>query len=119
MVCTSARSSLRANTAASSPVGAPTSTRGSVAAGRSMTIGRRSAAASLQPQPAPLEGEVRGMESLTDDIVADVTPWWAVWWRGPPGWLRDPDGKSASREQIYHRGREGDGTRAPTRRGCR
>ena len=74
MVCTSASSSLSANTAASSPVGAPTSTRGSVAAGRSITIGSRSAAASLQPQPAPLDSEVRGMRSLTEDIARLTLP---------------------------------------------
>ena len=47
-------------TPASSAVSAATSTRGSVGRGSPATIGRRSAAESLQPQPAPWEREVRG-----------------------------------------------------------
>src|SRR5436190_21629870 len=58
-VWTSARSSLRRTTAASSAVSAATRTRGSPGRGRPATIGRRSAAESLQPQPAPCEREVR------------------------------------------------------------
>ncbi len=58
-VWTSAMSSLSFTTPASSAVSVATSTRGSVGRGRPATIGRRSAADSLQPQPAPWEREVR------------------------------------------------------------
>ncbi len=56
---TIAISSLRRTTPASSAVSTATSTRGSVGCGSPATIGRRSAADSLQPQPAPWEREVR------------------------------------------------------------
>ncbi len=59
-VCTIARSSVSCTTPASSAVSAATSTRGSLERGSEATIGRRSAADSLQPQPAPCEREVRG-----------------------------------------------------------
>jgi hypothetical protein len=58
-VCTIASSSVSCTTPASSAVSAATSTRGSVGRGRPATIGRRSAADSLQPHPAPWEREVR------------------------------------------------------------
>src|SRR5829696_801227 len=58
-VCTIAMSSLSCTTPASSAVRADTSTRGSVGSGSDARIGRRSAAESLQPQPAPWEREVR------------------------------------------------------------
>src|SRR3954451_13115538 len=58
-VWTSARSSVSRTTPASSAVSAATSTRGSVARGRPAMIGRREAAESVQPQPAPWEREVR------------------------------------------------------------
>ena len=59
-VWTIASSSVSCTTPASSAVSAATSTRGSVGRGSEATIGRRSAADSLQPQPAPWEREVRG-----------------------------------------------------------
>src|SRR5436190_38831 len=52
-VDTSARSSVSRNTAASSPVVAPTSTRGSSSAGRAPRTCPSSTGLSLQPQPAP------------------------------------------------------------------
>src|SRR4051794_41770575 len=58
-VWTSASSSVRRTTPASSAVAVATSTRGSLGWGRPATIGRRSAADSLQPQPAPCEREDR------------------------------------------------------------
>src|SRR3954447_11177990 len=66
-VWTSARSSLRRTTPASSAVSAATSTRGSVGGARPATIGRRSAAESLHPQPAPWEREVRAA------VIADLS----------------------------------------------
>src|SRR5215208_4488644 len=66
-VCTIARSSVSATTPASSAVSAATSTRGSVGRGRPARIGRRSAADSLQPQPAPWEREVRAGGIATYD----------------------------------------------------
>src|SRR3954451_5327936 len=66
-VWTSARSSLRRTTPASSAGSAATSTRGSVGRGSPATIGRRSAAESLQPQPAPWEREVRGTVTRSYD----------------------------------------------------
>src|SRR4051794_2467626 len=62
-----ARSSVSCTTPASSAVSAATSTRGSVGRGRPATIGRRSAADSLQPQPAPWESEVRGTVTRSYD----------------------------------------------------
>ncbi len=59
-VCTIARSSVSWTTPASSAVSVATSTRGSIGRGSPATIGRRSAAESLQPQPAPWDSEVRG-----------------------------------------------------------
>ena len=59
-VCTIASESVSCTTPASSACSAATSTRGSVGRGSPATIGRRSAADSLQPQPAPWEREVRG-----------------------------------------------------------
>src|SRR3954471_3158965 len=66
-VCTIASSSVSCTTPASSAVSAPTSTRGSVGRGSPATIGRRSAADSLQPQPAPWESEVRGTVTRSYD----------------------------------------------------
>src|SRR3954453_6355140 len=65
--CPIAGSSVGWTTPASSAVSAATSTRGSVGRGRPATIGRRSAADSLQPQPAPGEGEVRGTVTRSYD----------------------------------------------------
>jgi hypothetical protein len=59
-VCTIARSAVRRTTPASSDVAVATSTRGSLGAGNPATIGRRSPADSLQPQPAPWLRDVRG-----------------------------------------------------------
>src|SRR3954467_10036258 len=59
-VWTIARSSVSCTTPASSAVSVATSTRGSTGRGSPATIGRRSAAESLQPQPAPWEREARG-----------------------------------------------------------
>src|SRR5689334_2538604 len=59
-VCTSASSGVNCTTPASSARSIPTSTRGSVGRGNPATIGRRSAAESLHPQPAPWLSEVRG-----------------------------------------------------------
>src|ERR1041385_3388537 len=61
-VCTIARSALSWTTPASSAVSAATSTRGSVGRGREATIGRRSAADSLHPHPAPWERDVSGVD---------------------------------------------------------
>src|ERR671922_2784084 len=58
-VCTIARSGPSWTTAASSAVSAATSTHGSEDGGSDATIGRRSAADSLQPHPAPCDREVR------------------------------------------------------------
>ncbi len=58
-VCTIASSGVTSTTPASSDVSVATSTRGSVGRGNPATIGRRSAADSLQPQPAPWLSEVR------------------------------------------------------------
>src|SRR3954447_16566012 len=66
-VCTIASSSVSCTTPASSAVSAATSTRGSDGRGRPATIGRRSAAHSLQPQPAPWESEVRGTVTRSYD----------------------------------------------------
>src|SRR4051794_40425912 len=74
MVWTSARSSVSRNTAASSPVGVPTRSRGSVAAGSVRTIGSRSAAASLHPQPAPEDSEVSGIVA-GDVAMRGGYPW--------------------------------------------
>ncbi len=52
-VCTIASDSVSWTTPASSAVSVATSTRGSVGRASPATIGRRSAADSLQPQPAP------------------------------------------------------------------
>src|SRR5919109_11295 len=57
-VCTIARSGVSCTTPASSDVSAATSTRGSADRGSEATIGRRSAADSLQPHPAPWESDV-------------------------------------------------------------
>ena len=59
-VCTMAISALSRTTPASSDVSVATSTRGSVGRGNAATIGRRSPAESLQPQPAPWLKDVRG-----------------------------------------------------------
>ena len=59
-VCTIATESVRRTTPASSEVSVATSTRGSTGRGSPATIGRRSAADSLHPQPAPWDREVRG-----------------------------------------------------------
>ena len=74
-VWTSARSSVRRTTPASSAVAVATSTRGSLGWGRPATIGRRSAADSLQPQPAPCEREVRagGISRLSCPAVPEYT----------------------------------------------
>src|SRR3954465_4104513 len=62
-----ASSSVSCTTPASSAVSAATSTRGSAGGGSPATIGRRSAADSLQPQPAPWESEVRGTVTRSYD----------------------------------------------------
>jgi hypothetical protein len=59
-VCTIARSGESWTTPAWSDVSAATSTRGSDGRGSDATIGRRSAVESLQPHPAPWEGDVSG-----------------------------------------------------------
>src|SRR3954451_10657386 len=66
-VCTMASSGVSCTTPASSAVSAPTRTRGSVGRGRPATIGRRSAAEGLQPQPAPWESEARGTVTRSHD----------------------------------------------------
>src|SRR3954447_3770307 len=66
-VCTMASESVSATTPASSAVSAATSTRGSVGRGRPATMGRRSAAESLQPHPAPCDREVRGIVTRSYD----------------------------------------------------
>src|SRR4051812_24927556 len=66
-VWTMARSSVSCTTPASSAVSAATSTRGSAGRGRPATIGRRSAADSLQPQLAPWDSEVRGTVTRSYD----------------------------------------------------
>src|SRR5215207_443880 len=74
-VWTSARSSLSRTTPASSAVSVATSTRGSLGRGRPATIGRRSAADSLHPQPAPWDREVRagGISHLGCRAVPEYT----------------------------------------------
>src|SRR6201996_5639127 len=67
-VWTSARSSLSANTAASSPDAEPTSSCGSSDTGNPRTIGRRSAAGSLQPQPAPCDREVSATVAMPASV---------------------------------------------------
>src|SRR3954464_667618 len=73
-VWTSARSALSWTTPASSAVSAATSTRGSPGTGSVATIGRRSAAESLQPQPAPWEREVRAGGIAAYDAAPPVPP---------------------------------------------
>src|SRR3954451_1458205 len=74
-VCTIARSGVSCTTPASSAVSVATSTRGPVGCGRPATIGRRSSAESLQPQPAPWDREVRagGMSRLSCPAVPEYT----------------------------------------------
>src|SRR4029079_12345788 len=74
IVCTSARSSRTRKTAASSPVGVPTSSRGSVAAGSVRTIGSRSAAASLAPHPAPEDSDVSGIAAGAGEAMGRAYP---------------------------------------------
>src|SRR5918911_2194023 len=66
-VWTSASSSVSATTPASSAVSAATSTRGSVGRGTAATMPRRSAADSLQPQPAPCDSEVSAGDTRSYD----------------------------------------------------
>src|SRR4051795_7393426 len=74
-VWTIASSSLSRTTPASSAVSAATSTRGSVGRGSPATSGRRSAAESLQAQPAPCDREVRagGIARLSCPAVPEYT----------------------------------------------
>ena len=78
VVATSARSSLRRNTAASSRVAASTSTRGSTTLGRWRSTSASSTAPSLQAQPAPCDRAVRrnfGLGAAVSVMLGVAVAW--------------------------------------------
>src|SRR3954466_437972 len=105
-VCTIASSSVSLTTPASSAVPAATSTRGSVGAARPATIGRRSAAGSLQPQPAPWEREVRAGAVMGPPMIPPPARAPRVHRRGDRGGHRGRQRPRAPRGRPAPRGRE-------------